>query len=203
MVCACYPTQVVTKPRLSADDWVQAGLNALSEVGPDAVALESLATKLGTTKGSGYWHWKSRRALLKAVLERWREVATESVLDLVEADGGSPEERLARLLRVVTARLDESPGEMQILAHTDPDVRAVVTKVTDRRIDYVAELLRAGGHPVAEAQRRAVIAYAAYLGYATLSASVPDVLPESEESRRAMQRTLAELLTSRHEGPQS
>ena len=46
------------------DDWVEAARSAMVEGGIDAVAVEPLARRLGVTKGSFYWHFKDRRALL-------------------------------------------------------------------------------------------------------------------------------------------
>src|SRR5690606_7033358 len=57
--------------RLSAADWAQAALDVIAEQGVSAVAVEPLARRLGVTKGSFYWHFPSRDALLQAALERW------------------------------------------------------------------------------------------------------------------------------------
>ena len=56
--------------RLSAEDWAQAALDLIAEQGVGAVAVEPLARRLGVTKGSFYWHFPSRDALLQAALER-------------------------------------------------------------------------------------------------------------------------------------
>ena len=36
-----------------------------------AVAVEPLAARLGATKGSFYWHFRNRDAMLEAALQRW------------------------------------------------------------------------------------------------------------------------------------
>ena len=56
--------------RLSAEDWAQAALDQIAEQGVASVAVEPLARRLGVTKGSFYWHFPSREALLVAALER-------------------------------------------------------------------------------------------------------------------------------------
>lgn len=180
--------------RLTIDDWVAAGLVALAESGPDGVAIEAVAKRLGTTKGSGYWHLGSRPALLRAVLDRWYEVATEQVIAGIEASGLPARARLDRLLALVIAGAERHPGELLTLAHHDPDVRAAVARATGARVGYVAELLGQVGVTKAEARRRAVLAYAAYVGYAQLAATVPDALPAAPRQRQALQRTLVRLL---------
>ena len=63
--------QKLEKSRLSAEDWALAALDVIAESGLAAVAVEPLARRLGVTKGSFYWHFPSREALLVAALERW------------------------------------------------------------------------------------------------------------------------------------
>lgn len=179
---------------LTKDDWVTAGLRALSTGGPDAVAIEPLAAALGATKGSGYWHWGSRAALLDAVLAAWREVATRSVVADVEAAGGDPRERLVRLLVTVTSAIEAAPGHLATLTHPDPAVRDVVRQVTADRIAYLARLLAETGLASAEADRRAVLAYAGYLGIAQLTVTVPAALPDTAEQRRALLRTVVDVV---------
>ncbi|HXD37565.1 MAG TPA: helix-turn-helix domain-containing protein, partial [Rhodanobacter sp.] len=59
--------------RLSAEDWELAALQLIAEQGVGALAVEALARRLGVTKGSFYWHFRTREALLQAALERWEQ----------------------------------------------------------------------------------------------------------------------------------
>ena len=52
--------------RLSRQEWIDAGLKAMARDGVDAVRIERLAAALKVTKGSFYWHFKDRDALLEA-----------------------------------------------------------------------------------------------------------------------------------------
>lgn len=70
--------------RLSAEDWAQAALDLIAEQGVGAVAVEPLARRLGVTKGSFYWHFPSRDALLQAALERWELFEQEQVFGSLE-----------------------------------------------------------------------------------------------------------------------
>ena len=73
------------KSRLSREHWIEAALDALGEGGVGAVAVEPLAARLGVTKGSFYWHFPSREALLVAALERWEAMEQETVFGKLEA----------------------------------------------------------------------------------------------------------------------
>ncbi len=171
------------RKRLSRQDWVAAGLAALRREGPDAVAVEPLAVALETTKGSGYWHFANRAALLAAVMEAWRGVATAQVIDRVESAGGSPRERLHHLLVESTSGARTAAAELLIMGSADPTVRAVVEQVTEQRIRYVAALIEQGGVPSAEARTRAVLVYSAYLGGVTLTVAAPAVLARVSQQR--------------------
>ncbi|MGH8078705.1 MAG: TetR/AcrR family transcriptional regulator, partial [Lysobacter sp.] len=82
---ATAPTKQERNGRLSAEDWAQAALDLIAEQGVAAVAVEPLARRLGVTKGSFYWHFPSRDALLVAALERWEKVEQETVFGKLEA----------------------------------------------------------------------------------------------------------------------
>jgi hypothetical protein len=58
-------------------------------------------------------------------------------------------------------------------------------------------VLRRLGFPPAEARRRALLAYSAYLGHAQLARSTSGVLPATRASRRAYLDDAVSALTSR------
>ena len=66
---------MVRKQRLSPEDWLKAGLDALAASGPEALKAEPLARALETTKGSFYWHFADVPAFRQALLEFWGENA--------------------------------------------------------------------------------------------------------------------------------
>jgi len=172
---------------LSRDDWIDAATDALRRSGPAAVAVQPLARHLGATKGSFYWHFGARDDLLRASLERWAHTSTDDVIADIEAGDALPAERAKRLFARVTAHSAQYPGELAMLAAVDePAVVSAVEQVTATRIDYIAGLLRAVGLRPAAARRRAVLAYAAYLGHAQLAHAVPSALPDSPRARRAL-----------------
>jgi AcrR family transcriptional regulator len=162
--------------RLGKDDWVTAGFAALREQGPDAVAVQPVAARLGATKGSFYWHFTTRDELLDAVLERWLEESTERVIADLERKHGeaTPVVRFERLFDAVARAGERTPGEQRILAAAGhPAVGRAVRAAVERRIAYVAALLEQAGLDPDEARRRARLAYMMYLGHAQLVAIAP------------------------------
>lgn len=167
------------KQRLAKDDWATAALEALAEGGLAAVAIEPLAAKLGATKGSAYWHFANREALVQAALDRWEAEQTDAVIARVEV-AGDPREQLRLLFAAAFA--DPESSRVQLALHaaaTDPVVAPVLARVTQRRIDYLAVLYAKVGFPAEDARRRATLAYTTYLGTIQLRRSVPDAVPRT------------------------
>ncbi|MGW0914187.1 TetR/AcrR family transcriptional regulator [Streptomyces sp. NPDC002784] len=182
------------KPRLSADDWADAALLAMGEGGLAAVAVEPLATRLGTTKGSFYWHFANRDALIEAALERWAETQTEALITELETEP-DPERRLRLLFAAAIGSAADDVLEVTLLATADdPRVAAVLGRVTERRVAYVARLFAEAGFPEPEARRRGLLAYSVYLGHAQLAHAVPATLPEGDGLTGYLDRALDLLL---------
>ncbi|MCO6007572.1 TetR/AcrR family transcriptional regulator [Actinoallomurus purpureus] len=183
--------------RLTAQDWVDAALTALGEGGLAAVAVEPLAKRLKATKGSFYWHFPNREALIDAVLKRWEDLNTEGVIKAVD-DEPDPERRLRNLFKTVPAATDGDPVEVMLLGHVrHPQVAAALRRVTERRIDYVTQILVDFGFPPDEARRRGVLIYTSHLGQTHLMYAAPDVLPADRADRKRYLDTLLHILLHR------
>src|SRR5687768_2140101 len=151
--------------RLSAEDWAQAALDLIAEQGVAAVAVEPLARRLGVTKGSFYWHFPSRDALLQAALERWEAVEQEMVFGKLEAVS-DPRERLRALFQLVAHEFKSHIVYSELLKALDhPTVSPVIGRVSQRRFDWLAASFRQAGLSRTDAQHRARLAYAAYVGF--------------------------------------
>jgi hypothetical protein len=68
--------------------------------------------------------------------------------------------------------------------------------ITRRRIAFAAELFQRLGFPRADANRRALLAYSTYLGYAQLVHATPQLLPQTQTARRAYLNDALASLTS-------
>jgi len=155
--------------RLSADDWAREALDQIAEQGVASVAVEPLARRLGVTKGSFYWHFPSRDALLQAALERWETAEQEIVFGSVE-NVSDPRERLRSLFRLVAHEVKSHIIYSELLKALDhPTVSPVIGRVSQRRLDYLTASFRQAGLGRAAAQHRARLAYAAYVGFLQLS----------------------------------
>lgn len=164
---------VTAKPerssRLSADDWARAALDVIAEEGVAAVAVEPLARSLGVTKGSFYWHFPSRDALLQAALESWEQGELEDVFAQLEAIT-DPRQRMRELFRKVAHEVRSHVIYSELLKALDhPIVQPVMQRVSKRRLDYLTLAFRQVGMARSQAQHRAHLTYAAYVGFLQLS----------------------------------
>lgn len=162
------------KRRLSRQDWIEAAIVLGAEVGFDRIAVDALAPRLGATRGSFYWHFADRAALIDAVLEVWEQQATAAVISAL--DGRSAEEALEQVVAAAFGASDaEDEAEWRLIgAGDDPQIGPVVARVHRRRIEFLHELLLRRGVAVAAASERARAAYAAYLGSLALRQFEPE-----------------------------
>ncbi|MBT2404256.1 MULTISPECIES: TetR/AcrR family transcriptional regulator [unclassified Streptomyces] len=189
----------MAKGKVTKDDWTMAALTALARGGVAAVAVDVLAKELEVSRGSFYWHFKNRDALLVAALEAWERLATGEVIEAVNAEQ-DPMKR-ARALFAVALGDEEIAGlEPAIVAQVDhPAVAEVLHRVTRTRLAYLTAVFSDLGLPPETARLRAVAAYAAYLGWIELRRAAPQSAPETlvdgEGSAQALDH-LVDLLTS-------
>jgi AcrR family transcriptional regulator len=146
--------------RISKDAWIKAARTALLSGGVEAVRVEPLAKSLGVTKGSFYWHFTDRSALLEALLSEW-EAEAALLVAAVNAPAGEGLRQLADELsqNVILSERGETPSDAAIFgwAAISPEVAERVRAAEEKRIALLASLI--GGLEAAE------LFYMAYLGF--------------------------------------
>ena len=189
------------KEQLSARDWTEAALQALARGGLAAVAVEPLAKSLGATKGSFYWHFSDRNALLQATLELWEQRDTDQVLAGMDGtqDAATRLHNLVeRALLSVQRNVDAGAGSIELALQASashPLVAPILQRVTSRRITALSELYSALGLSGARARDHALLAYTAYLGHAQMAHATPKLLPGGRAFRRHVDQVVGVLVT--------
>jgi AcrR family transcriptional regulator len=139
----------------SRNDWVEAAWQALGESGVEGVRVESLARRLGVTKGSFYWHFKNRQELIDALLDRWfgmREEAREQFL----RDNPDPEIRLWKVIeRGITRGTRGQAAALRLWAQRHPEAANRIVEADGRRRQFFVEQFRALGLEDGSAEVRA------------------------------------------------
>jgi AcrR family transcriptional regulator len=150
--------------RLDADSWVRAALKLLAEQGIDGVRVEVLAKQLGVTKGSFYWHFADREALLDAMLSHWRRRATLAIIERLEAAHEPPNERLRHLIGLAFRAPRSAEGErielaVRLWGRRHARVLSTLQEIDTLRLRYIARLFAEQGVDMAEATTRAILVY--------------------------------------------
>jgi AcrR family transcriptional regulator len=183
---------MAARDQLTPDDWTEAALAAIADQGVGNVSVERLARELATTKGSFYWHFKDRPALIAAALEHWEYLYTDQIIEQLSAVK-DPRRRFRQLLE---SSFHAHPGvlvDANLLADADdPLVGDALARVARKRLAFVdqifAELDAPGGSD------RALLAYSAYIGLAQLRRTAPTLTPSGRRSKAYVDNAVDWLL---------
>lgn len=143
--------------RLTRDDWIEAAQTMLIDSGVEAVQITVLARALGVTRGSFYWHFESREALLDALIHRWRTRNTNVMVETV-ADAETLDDGVLALFAVWTDHRRFDPDLDQAIrdwARYDDALREKVKAEDAARVQAVSSFFERFGYPQPEAFIRA------------------------------------------------
>lgn len=183
------------KESLSREMWAEAALETIAERGPDAVAVEPLARRLGVTKGSFYWHFENRGQLLEAALERWERRGTTEVLARLEREVDDPRRRLRALVgEGIETGVPTVLAKLLAAADREPLAADALERVTRARLAFTRRALEQLGHTPEQAHERALVGYAAYLGFAFLRRDVEALATSDEQKAAFAERIVAGLV---------
>jgi AcrR family transcriptional regulator len=169
--------------RLDAEAWIAVAFDALADGGIDAVRVEPLAKALGITKGSFYWHFADRRALIDAMLESWTTGRVAAIREQASRRG-EPAAVLRELADLYTRNASARGLAIELairaLARTDEAAAKAVRSVDRERLAHVRELFAGLGAAKADAQARAVLFYSYLFGQSLLD---PQAVPAAARNR--------------------
>lgn len=152
--------------------WIAGALNIVASDGIDGLRVESLAKKLGVTKGSFYWHFKDRRDLIDAVLDDWRAGRIRDIRKQTAADPGGELAALRHTIDVYAAAKNRKgisiEAAIRLWARQDANGLAVVEEVDAERLECTRRLFLALGLPQAEATARSALLYAYVFGFSMM-----------------------------------
>ena len=161
-------TPGLTRQPLDREDWVRAALNLLAEEGIAGVRIEVLAKRCGVTKGSFYWHFKDRQALLEAALETWSAGRIRDIEKNTSVIPGAEATQLRHAIDWYSANRNRKGMAIELAirdwARRDELAAAVVEAVDHARLEGARHLLLRCGVPASEAKARSLLLYAYIFG---------------------------------------
>lgn len=156
------------RTQLDPERWVDTAIDVLAREGVAGLRVEVLAKRCGVTKGSFYWHFKDRQALLDAVLERWREGRIRDIEKTTSVQPGQEREQLHYAIEVYGASRNRKGMSIELAvrdwARHDARAASVVESVDLYRLECTRRLFVASGMSDAEAKSRSLLLYACVFG---------------------------------------
>jgi AcrR family transcriptional regulator len=190
MSIRCRMVKEQESAKLSRINWIDCGIKVLSESGVDAVRVEPMARLLNVTKGSFYWHFKNREALLDAVLQEWVSRETNSIIEQVEKLGGDAISKLRYLFELAVRDNGQLEHAIRAWATNDPKTAEILAQIDKRRLEYTRDLFLQAGFAPFEALVRARMVYYSLIGEFTVGINL------SQEERLAEIRLQHSILTN-------
>lgn len=149
---------------LTPEAWIDAATEVLVDRGIDHVRVDVLATQLGVTRGSFYWHFRDREDLLRRVLEAWRNRATVQLTRRLSLAGQDAHSQLRDVISLphrgrAAARAARIELAIRAWARRDQMARAAVDEADQQRIAYHGQIFESLGFEPDEAALRAFVMY--------------------------------------------
>jgi AcrR family transcriptional regulator len=172
---------VAAPTRTPRSKWIEQGLRALADGGPDAVRIEPLAQALGVTRGGFYWHFADRRALLDEMLDTWERVTTEEVIKRLDREGGDASTKLRRLFALTSPSVVMTDLAIRDWARRDQAVAARLRRIDNRRMEGLRSLFGTVCPDPDDVEARSMLCFSLLIGNHFIAAdhgarSRPEVL---------------------------
>lgn len=156
------------RTQLDPARWVDTAIDVLASDGVTGLRVEVLAKRCGVTKGSFYWHFKDRQALLDAVLLRWKEGRIRDIEKTTSVNPGQERDQLHFAIEVYGAVRNRKGMAIELAvrdwARHDAHAARIVESVDLYRLDCTRKLFVAAGMSDAEAKSRSLLLYACVFG---------------------------------------
>ena len=181
-----------TRRGVSKAEWLEIGLQALSERGVAAITIEGLAKSLGINKSGFYWHFKNRDDLLRQLLNYWTHELTEVVTTNPELLAIEPKSRLIKTAEMILDyELTRYDIAIRQWALQDAGAARAVRKVNRLRLNFIRNAFSEMGFKGEDLEMRTML----FTCYHSLEFPMfPEI---SRKLRREQIAKRIELLTSK------
>ena len=162
--------------RGSADLWLDAAYQLLTEGGVEAVKVMPLAERLGLSRTSFYWHFADREALLDGLIARWETKNTANLIAQTRKEAATITEAALHLCdcwfmpEIFDDRLEFA---IRTWALTDPKLRETLSAADAARIAAIKAMFRRFDYSEDEAEIRAYTVYLTQIGYISMRFDEP------------------------------
>ena len=178
--------------KVTRDEWLDLALALLARQGVGAITVLDLSERLGGSRSSFYWDFRNSDGLVDALLERWEDINTRSIVQQAEAPAATIVEAVLNIFRcwvdaaLFSPRLDLTVREW---ARRSQPVRQRLDRSDKARMTAIEAMFRGHGYPPDDALVRARVLYTMQIGYYALD------IREPIEARLALAPHYLEIFT--------
>lgn len=170
------PTPLYGNTKVTREDWLNVAMDLLVSEGVGEVKVLSISERLGVSRSSFYWYFKSRKDLLQALLEDWERTNTALLIRHADMPAATITEAVCNLSRcwidpaLFNHKLDFAVREW---ARRDGAVRRRIDQTDAARVEAFTALFERFDYDPDEAEVRARVMYFMQVGYYALELSEP------------------------------
>lgn len=157
--------------KVTREDWLRVAMDLLISDGVSEVKVLTIGERLGVSRSSFYWYFKSRKDLLGQLLAEWERTNTGILIDHTKLPAADIVAAVNNFFLCVVDpdgfnhQLDFAVREW---ARRDGAVRRVIDRSDTARTDALAAMFARHGYPPEEADIRARVLYYQQIGYYAL-----------------------------------
>jgi AcrR family transcriptional regulator len=162
----------------SKSDWIQAGLAAVADDGPNGLRIDRLCRRLGVSKGSFHHHFAGSGDFKQTILVAYETLVVEALDQAIgHTASDSPKAALASLTAAIASAESFHRPDLEVAmrawAFSDPEVRAVQERVDTRRLESLQRIwIRILDDP-AEVHTAALLPYLVGIGASLVQPPTP------------------------------
>lgn len=162
---------MVVGRKLTREDWIAVARKVVVRSGIEDVKVDRLAKRMKVTRGSFYWHFEDRQALLDALLDDWRGRNIREIEQITARWATTPLD----FVEVIRIWLGEDPivpqfdAAIRAWARKSPAVARLVHETDDAWVALLRSHFTRMGMGADESLVRARIVYFHQIGYYALA----------------------------------
>ena len=162
--------------KATREDWLAVARDLLISDGVAEVKVLTIGSRLGVSRSSFYWYFKSRKDLLAQLLAEWERTNTGILVAHAEMPAATITEAVCHFFRCLfepdgfNPQLDFAVREW---ARRDRAVRRIIDRSDTARQQALAAMFARHGYAAEEADIRSRVLYYQQIGYYALELSEP------------------------------
>ena len=159
-------------------DWLETGLTALADDGPNGLRIDRLCRRLGVSKGSFHHHFAGTGDFKKALLAAYEARVVNALEQAIEQTAtATPKATLAGLTAAITSQQSFYRPDLEVAmrawAFSDREVRAVQERVDLRRLESLRGIWSNILDDPAAVQAAALVPYLVGIGASLVQPPTP------------------------------